>query len=446
MSPPWPDSLRARLLVFLLVAIALSALLQGWVAYRGARAEADEIFDYHMQQMALSLRGAPHGPYAPPGPPPDLELAGNDDFIVQVWTANGLRVFRSPSGIVLPPRAVLGFSNLTLRGATYRVYSLQTPFHVIQVAQDMALRQRMAGTLALRTIAPVALLAPLLMLVVWWVVRSSLAPVARVRRQLATREAADLREVDATALPEEIRPLVQEFNLLLARVRQAFEAQQHFVADAAHELRSPLAALKLQLELVQRADQAPARTAAIERLHAGIDRATRMIEQLLILARQEAPTGSESDETLVLATLVRQIVGEQAGHAQECGIDLGLDAADESTIQGQAEALRILLRNLIDNAIKYTPAGGRIDLGLQRVGDRLSLRVEDSGPGIPTDERSRVLDRFYRVAGSAATGSGLGLAIVKAIAERHGATLHLESSSRLGGLCVQIDFPARPAI
>lgn len=446
MSRRWPGSLGARLLVFLLAAIALSALLQGWVAYRSARAEADEIFDYHMQQMALSLRAGPPGPFDPPGPPPDLELAGNDDFIVQVWTANGLRVFRSPSGIVLPPRAVLGFSNLTLRGANYRVYSLQTPFHVIQVAQDMALRHRMARALAWRTIAPIALLAPLLMLVVWWVVRSSLAPVARIRRQLATREAADLREVDATALPEEIRPLVQEFNLLLARVRQAFDAQQHFVADAAHELRSPLAALKLQVELVQRAQEAPARAAALERLHAGIDRASRMVEQLLILARQEASSRSEADKPLVLATLVRQMLAEQASHAQQRGVDLGLDAADESQISGQTEALRILLRNLIDNAIKYTPEGGRIDLGLQRVGNRLSLRVEDSGPGILAHERSRVLDRFYRVAGSEATGSGLGLAIVKAIAERHGATLHLESSSRLGGLCVQIDFPALPAV
>ena len=447
MTPSRPGisrSLRARLLAFLLVAIALAALLQGWVAYRSARAEADELFDYHMQQMALSLRsGLPGGAWVPDTT--DLLEDESFEFVVQVWSADGLRIFGSSASTVLPQRAVLGFSDIQARGRTFRVFSLATPLHVIQVAQDMAVRQRMAGALALRTIAPIALMAPLLMLVVWWVVSSSLLPVARVRAQLARRQATDLDEVSETGLPDEIQPLVHELNLLLARVRQAFEAQKHFVADAAHELRSPLAALKLQVQGLQRAQDNAARELAVQRLGAGIDRAARLVEQLLVLARQQstAATGTPA-EPVRLAELARQGVGELAALAQQRGIDLGLGAADESAIQGYPDALRILLRNLLDNALKHTPAGGSVDVEVQRADGRLLLQVDDSGPGIPEAERQRVLDRFYRVAGTETTGSGLGLAIVKSIAELHGATLALASSPRLGGLRVTVGF-ALPA-
>ena len=266
-------SLRARLLWFLLAAIVLAAGAQALVAYRTVLKEADEIFDYHMQQMALSLRA---------GLPPSAAVGGlggaeqNFDFVVQVWTADGVRIFESADQAALPQLAVLGFADVRARGTTYRVFSMQTRGLVIQVAQDMAARQHMAGTLALRTVAPVALMAPLLMLVVWWVVSRSLAPVARVRTQVASRQADDLSPVSEEKLPDEVRPLVQELNLLFDRVRQAFEAQKHFVADAAHELRSPLAALKLQVQGLQRASDDGARELAIGRLVAGIDRATRL--------------------------------------------------------------------------------------------------------------------------------------------------------------------------
>lgn len=443
MTPPL-TSLRTRLLWFLLAAIALAALLQGWVAYRSARTEADQIFDYHMQQMALSLRSGLPGVGAGPDTA-ELTEDENYDFVVQVWSADGLRVFESSAGAALPQRAVLGFSDVQAHGSTYRVFSLQTPLHVIQVAQDMAVRRSMAGALALRTIAPIAFMAPLLMLVVWWVVSSSLAPVARVRAQLAARQATELTEVSEAGLPDEVRPLVHELNLLLARVRQAFEAQKNFVADAAHELRSPLAALRLQAQGLQRAHDGAARELAVNRLTAGIDRAARLVEQLLVLARQQssAATGTPA-EPVVLAALARQVLAELAPAAQQRGIDLGLGSAHEAAIAGHPEALRVLLRNLLDNAIKHTPGGGTVDLELQRRGERLLLSVEDSGPGIPEAERQRVLDRFYRVAGTETTGSGLGLAIVKAITELHGATLELSRSARLGGLRVDVGF-ALPA-
>jgi two-component system OmpR family sensor kinase len=365
--------------------------------------------------------------------------AENNELVVQVWTPDGIQVFRSESRARLPQRAVLGFSNVEANGATYRIFSIQTSALTVQVAQDMAVRRNMAGSLALRTVGPIAVMMPILMLLVWWVVSVSLKPVARVRKQVAARQADDLSPVSENGLPDEVRPLVQELNLLFGRVRTAFDAQQNFVADAAHELRTPLAALKLQAQGLERAESPEARRLAVSRLTAGIERATRLVEQLLVLARQEASAaGGAKAGQVALAELARRTVGDLAAVAQNKGVDLGLHRADETSVDGQGDALTILMRNLVDNAIKYTPPGGTVDVSV--VGT--SVVVEDSGPGIPEEERERVFDRFYRIAGSEASGSGLGLAIIKAIAERHGATLTLEKSERLGGLKAVVQFPA----
>ncbi|RYF32638.1 MAG: HAMP domain-containing protein [Comamonadaceae bacterium] len=436
-------SLRARLLWFLLAAIVLAAGVQAAVAYRTVLKEADEIFDYHMQQMALSLRA---------GLPPSAAVGGlgsgeqNFDFVVQVWTTDGVRIFESAENAALPQIAVLGFADVRARGTTYRVFSVQTRGLVIQVAQDLAVRQRMAGALALRTVGPVALMAPLLMLVVWWVVSRSLAPVARVRQQVAEREANELSPVSEEDLPDEVRPLVHELNLLFDRVRRAFDAQTHFVADAAHELRSPLTALKLQVQGLQRAPDEATRDVAIGRLASGIDRATRLVEQMLALARHEASAAAGTPPVPVdLGEVARLAVSDAVAHAQARRIDIGLVHADQAAVvQGQPEALRMLLRNLLDNAVKYTPEGGRVDIGIARAADgAVELRVDDSGPGLPEAERERVLDRFYRSVDPQAqgvAGSGLGLAIVKSIADLHGASVTLSESSTLGGLRATVRF------
>ncbi|HEV7815861.1 MAG TPA: ATP-binding protein [Janthinobacterium sp.] len=435
-------SLRGRLLWFLLAAITMAALAQASIAYRSALSDADEIFDYHMQQMALSLRsGAPLSNRDMQDPSADPE---NNDMVVQVWTPDGVQVFRSLSHAALPQRAVLGFSNVKANGTIYRIFSVQTSTQTVQIAQDMAVRKQMAGSLALRTVGPIAVMAPVLMLVVWWVVSASLAPVARVRKQVAARQADDLSPVSETGLPDEVRPLVQELNLLFGRVKTAFETQQHFVADAAHELRTPLAALKLQVLSLERADAAGARQLAITRVTAGIERATRLVEQLLVLARQEGGAANGNQlQPLDLADLVKRTLGDMAGLAQARGIDLGLHHAEEAPVAGQADGLIILLRNLVDNAIKYTPSGGTVDIEVRATPLHVLLAVEDSGPGIPPEERERVFSRFYRVPGSEASGSGLGLAIIQAIAERHGAKLALGDSPRLGGLRVSVEFPLR---
>lgn len=436
-------SLRGRLLWFLLAAITIAAVAQATIAYRTALHDADQIFDYHMQQMALSLRsGTPlSNDEARARLEAESSASGNDDMVVQMWSPDGVQMFHSVSRARLPQRAVLGFSNVRANGTTYRVFSIQTSNQTVQVAQDLAVRRNMAGNMALRTLGPIAVMMPILMLVVWWVVSGSLQPVARVRSQVASRQADDLSPVSDTGLPDEVRPLVQELNLLFGRVKTAFEAQQHFVADAAHELRTPLAALRLQVQSLDRADSPDARRVAVGRLTAGIDRATRLVEQLLVLARQEATAAEGAVSRPVdLADLARRTVADLAGVAAAKGVDLGVQQADPATVDGQPDALQILLRNLVDNAVKYTPQGGTVDISVQHEGGKIVVQVEDSGPGIPPEERERVFDRFYRVAGSEAAGSGLGLAIIKAIAERHGATLMLDASARLGGLKAVVTF------
>jgi two-component system OmpR family sensor kinase len=439
-------SLRGRLLWYLLAAITLAAIAQATIAYRTALNDANDIFDYHMQQMALSLRSrAPLVTSDDGAPPGDAPATGSDDMVVQVWTPDGVRVFRSASHARLPQQAVLGFSNVKANGTTYRIFSIQTSNQTVQVAQDLAVRRAMAGNLALRTIGPIGVMMPMLMIVVWWVVSGSLKPVARVRKQVASRQADDLSPVSDAGLPDEVRPLVQELNLLFGRVRTAFDAQQNFVADAAHELRTPLAALKLQVQSLARSDSAEAKDVAVARLNAGIERATRLVEQLLVLARQEASAATGTPAKAVdLAGVARRAVADLVGVAQAKDIDLGIQRADAAEVQSQPDALMILLRNLVDNAIKYTPGGGTVDVSVQHdQGARaIVVTVEDSGPGIPAEERERVFDRFYRVPGSDAAGSGLGLAIIKAIAERHGATLALGQSARLGGLQATVTFRA----
>ncbi|MES2385545.1 MAG: ATP-binding protein [Pseudomonadota bacterium] len=440
-------SLKARLLWFVLAAILLGAVLQATTAYRSALKQADALFDDHLRQVARSLRGGiPLGAALP-----ELEDEAGFDLYVQIWGQDGTQIFRSTRS-ALPPRAVLGFSDVEAHGKHYRVYTLQTAFQTVQIAQDLDARTARARALAARAVLPFALLTPLLMLAVWWVIRQSLAPVERARRQLAQRAADDFSPLGGAGLPDEVRPLVDELNLLFGRVRDAFDAQKTFVADAAHELRSPLTALKLQAQALRARggpdEETPGeREAGIQRLNQGIDRAIRLVEQLLVLAREEAGSGP-ARETVDLRDVIGLAVADVLPQARRKQIDLGLaeGQAAMTQLQGEPEALRVLLRNLLDNAVKYTPAAGRVDVSLQLVQGRLVLSVEDSGPGIAADERERVFDRFYRASDAASeTGSGLGLAIVQVIAARHGATLELGQSERLGGLRVSVMFPASPS-
>ena len=451
---PWiPAALGTRLFVFIVAAIALTAVLQGFLAYGNALSQADTLFDYQMQRTAYALRaGLPvDAKGQPQGTPPEEE---NNDFIVQVWTNEGLRIFESALGTSLPQMAVLGFANVPARDTSYRVFSLQTRSQVIQIAQDISVRQTLARAAAWRSLLPIALLAPILAFAAWWLIRVSLAPVQRVQREVAARKPQALEPLSLGHLPEELQPLVGEFNALLQRMDEAFAIQQQFVADAAHELRSPLAALQLQLQLLERAETADARQQAMHKLAGGIERATRLVQQLLTLARQDAqPSTHDSDKSTTLpwvdvSALAMQCMADLAELAHSRQLDLGLtepcDGARHLWVRGDAAALQSLVSNLLENAIKHTPPGTQIDLGWQTGTQHSRLVIEDSGPGIAQADRQRVLQRFVRgsTAASQSSGTGLGLAIAQAIALRHHAHLELASSPHLGGLQASIIWPA----
>lgn len=439
-------SLRARLFLSLVLAIGVASLALGLVAYRAALSEANDLFDYNMRQMALSLRSGNPLSALPSGIENESGWQGID-FAVQVVTAEGVRLFASSRDLVLPQRPIAGFSDVDTPRGRFRIFAEATPSRVIQVAQDLSIRERLARQLAWRTIRPVALLLPLLLLVVWWVVTASLRPVARARDQLAKRAADDLSPIRIHGLPDELRPLVDELNDLLARLRAAFDAQRHFVADAAHELRSPLAALRLQLQVLRQSDDAAAREAAGDRLNAGIDRAAALVDQLLLLARhQDLVRSGAMTASVDLMPLVRDAVIAAATESSERQIDLGLEEGTprSALVRGDRDALAILIGNLLSNAGKYTPAGGVVDVSVRVLPDgSVAFAVDDSGPGIALAERERVFDRFYRGPEQATSvpGNGLGLAIVRSIAERHGAVVSLADSATRGGLHVEVRFP-----
>jgi two-component system OmpR family sensor kinase len=435
------DSLRGRLLVFLLVAVILSAAMQTMIAYRNALHETDEIFDFQMQQIALSLRsGLPNN--ADFGNPIDGIDDENFAFVIQVFQANGAKSYQSNPYVDLLPQAHIGFSTIDVPGTSFRVFSLQSGGRQIQISQDTAARELMARNLALRTVGPIVLLAPLLMVAVWWTVSTSLAPVDRLRKQLAKRAGGDSGKLDLHGLPREIAPLGNELNLLLIRIEEAFEAQQIFVSDAAHELRSPLAALKLQAMALRRAREPDVQETALNRLDAGIERATRVVEQLLTLARQESNECLNGmEEPVRLGDIVQTGLSDLVALADNKHLDIQLQLKDDAYISADQSQLHILVRNVLDNAIKYNVDQGRIVVSIQRLQGSVTLSIEDSGPGIPESDYVRVFDRFYRIAGEHAVGSGLGLSIVKAIAQMHSATVWLERSPSLGGLKVSVKFP-----
>jgi len=445
MSIPLSYSLRARLLFFLLAAIAVGALVQGAIAYRSTLQQADDIFDSLLQRTALSLGTGDGLLRMGPAHAKGSATPMADDLIIQIWTPDGVRVFNSRSRRPLPDQIILGFADAEVEGSTYRVYSLATPFQVIQVAQDMQVRKRMAGALAWRTVAPIAAAAPLLMLIVWCVVSWSLRPVKRARAQVADRRPEDLSPINVPDLPDEIRPLMQELNLLLERMRGAFAQQKQFVGDAAHELRSPLAALNQQLQSQRRASDDDSRRVAEQRLAAGIERATRLVEQLLSMARHENNAEQPPAETVDLADVVRLALSETlpAANAKDIGIELR--GAPQAMVRGHRDDLVLLARNLLDNAIKYTSAGGHIAIRLDTPPEGARLLIDDNGPGIPPAERARVFDRFYRLDGNTQPGSGLGLAIARAIAQRHNAAITLEDVPDGPGLRAQVAFPPEQA-
>jgi two-component system OmpR family sensor kinase len=278
----------------------------------------------------------------------------------------------------------------------------------------------------------------------WWVVTSALAPLNRIGQDLANRSAESIEPVSDQGVPQEVSLLVTELNSLFVRMAQAIQSQQRFVADAAHELRSPMTALRLQVQTLARSKDDIALAQGVTRLLGGVDRASRLVEQLLVLARQDPSSQHFESSLTLLNACVDQAVSDVSVFAQSKNIHMKSDILASAYITGDAESLRVMLRNLLDNAIRYIPDHGCVQISLARYASTVELIIQDSGSGIPLEERSRIFDRFYRVPGTSASGSGLGLAIAKTIAERHKASIVL-TDAVLGGFAVKISFPALAA-
>ncbi|MGI4813169.1 MAG: ATP-binding protein [Janthinobacterium lividum] len=441
-------SIRKRLLVFLLGCTIAGIAAAGFLIYRQAQAEANELFDYQLRQTAGALPSEPFSSVLGSN-------SDNDGVVIQIWSREGVQLYYSHPRAPLAQRAELGFSTEHTSQGDWRVYSAVVGDNVVQLAQPMAVRTALAAEVAWRTIWPLLVLLPILGLLVWLVVGRGLRPLARLAAVLEARRPDAVEPLTVAPLPVEVAPLVAALNGLLRRLSIALGAQKAFVADAAHELRTPLAALKIQLQWLRRARDDADRAAAFDAFEAGIARATRLVEQMLALARAEpdaaAALGHAASplawSSIQLDRLLSDCVEDQAGVALERGVDLGIVARSACQVDGDAEALAVMFNNLLDNAVKYTPAGGRVDvsIGLAGVPALPTVEIVDAGPGIPPDERARVFDRFYRVPGNGeVSGSGLGLSIVARVAERHGASVSFDDGPDGRGLCVRVIFARHP--
>ncbi|MES2932674.1 MAG: ATP-binding protein [Pseudomonadota bacterium] len=431
-------SIRARMALYLLLAALLTAVVVGVVTYRKTLQENEDLFDYQLRQIALSLRdqGVVTAPELPYGVEDDAL-----DVVVQIWTMNGVMLYLSRPGNPLFDRATLGYSEVNAINKRWRVYSMLARDRVIQVAQPLQLRRDLAAAAALRSLTPLLAFAPLMAAMIWWLTAVSLASLKRLTRELAQRDAHTLEQVSQHDVPDEILPMVDALNALLLRLKRAFASQRAFVADAAHELRSPLTALRMQLQLLERAPDEASRAQAMHELNQGVDRSTRLIGQLLAAAQTDPQDAAIGKQPVDVAESLRQVMAELFPQAQARNITLELDAADHVSIAAEPVGLSILVRNLLENAVRYTPAGGMVQAQVVAGETGVQLVVEDSGPGIAPEERERVFDRFYRGGANEPTGSGLGLSIVRNIVEQHGASITL-GESRYGGLKVSVTFQA----
>jgi two-component system OmpR family sensor kinase len=435
------NSISRRLLALLLGALTVAALLAGFGTYRKAHVEVNELFDYQLLQMALSLRDQKSFEQRPAAA---SDFEKEDDVTIQAWDTAGTLIYVSLHDTPLPRAAHAGLQTIVFRNAEWRVFLLTDQGRTIQVSQPFKTRREMSFVFALHTIMPLFFIFPALALTIWFAVRYTLKPLTRVADGVTRLSPASLEPLPEQNLPAEILPLVQRLNSLFEQLSRAFDIQKRFVADAAHELRTPLTVVKLQVRILERCAGEDERVEALERLRLGVDRAARLVGQLLALARVEPEAPPVPLVEVSLNRLAGEIIAEQARIAADKGVDLrGRDDGPVS-VTGEPDALRAMIGNLVDNAIRYTLPGGTVDVAVRHDDQAAVIDVADTGPGIRPEERERVFDRFYRRQGSNGAGCGLGLAIVKSAVKRHGGTITLGEAAEGKGLRVTIELPLHP--
>ena len=475
MSPRRPVSLQRRLILSVTGAVALLWLLTAWVTYRETHHELEELLDAHLAQVAgLLVSQAGHGEVDAH----DLDAAeadardddsDSDDtrldtpslhrhaqrVAFQVWQNGQLRM-RSPTAPLTPLTDLHhGFETLSLDGEPWRLFATQGRGRGVQVyvAERMSSRADILQGMLIGLMSPLALALPLIALAVWWAVRRGLRPLGQLGQTLAGRQPGDLSAValPGAAPPAELLPVLQNLNDLLARIGALLDSERRFTADAAHELRTPIAAIRAQAQVALAASEDAERRHALQATLHGCDRASHLVQQLLTLSRLEAADASAptpGTPPVDLAALARAVVGELAPEAVTRQQTLSLDAPAQLLLRltqpGHDTLLRVLLRNLVDNALRYSPEGAQVQVRLSQDAQGAELAVDDSGPGLEDAELARLGERFFRKLGTGRSGSGLGWSIVRRIAAAQGAQVQVNRSAALGGLGVRVRWPTEP--
>lgn len=438
-------SIRRALMVWLVPLFLGVGALAAAVSYWSFSRMVDAFMDDQMQQLATALS---HNQAIEPTPLNAEHVFQRGAYVVQTYDAAGAPEANSWSALKLGLQATAGFHEVQLDGRPWRVYTLpayQPGTHAVQILQSGNFRSKLAAERAGAAIAPILLLLPLSMFVLWVFARAISQALQDIARRAAQQDEHTIAELPMANIPAEIAPLVSAFNSLLRRLRDAFATQRRFVQDAAHELRTPIAAIGLQVENMRHDMNCPAAEERFGHLEAGVRRAQRLVDQLLRLSRQEA-AGADGPAIVDLRDQLRESMNTLIGLADQRNIDLGFVGADTGgapiPLHCTPGDLRSLLDNLIENALRYTPEGGVVDVRLVQEPGRVAIEVVDTGPGIPQELLPRVFDRFFRVPGNGVSGSGLGLAIAKAAAQRAGLLLTLRNREDRSGLIARIERAA----
>lgn len=447
-------SIHRRLLSILLATFAIGWLALALLSYFSARHEIEELFDAELAQSARVLLGLTlheieeerakgEGGQLPVAIDPTLAGHQYEEKIAfQIWAGSTL-LLRSPNAPVEPLSLSAGYSDRSIGADPWRVFSLiDTDRSIkIDVGEHYAVRDDLIYDILRDLSWPLLFTLPFLAFAIGGGIRRALAPLAATTREIRRRSPEQLAPLDAHDAPAEVWPLVDALNDLLGRLQAALDGERRFTANASHELRTPLAGLKAQAQVALRAGDDAQRRQALSQIVSGVDRATHLLEQLLMLARLDPDSTGARYEVIAPAPVAREVIAELALAAVAKGIDLSFDNGGDAKILADRTAFAVLLRNLVDNAICYSDAGGRVRIRIATVDGHVELVVCDAGPGIAPEQRLRVLERFYRVAGASGAGCGLGLSIVKRIAELHGATLALADAAPGPGLEVRVRFP-----
>jgi two-component system OmpR family sensor kinase len=435
------DSVQLRLSVTLSLAILIVAVVAGVFAFVSAFDEAHEMQDDTLRQVAVLVDRQHMTPRYPVGNKVDDD--NEESRVIVQYLADGSKALGNDDATLplpVPTTLADGLSTLNVAGEDFRVLvKTTTQGERIVVAQETGIRDKEARESAWRSLLPFLILFPVLLLVVGDLVRKLFRPIATLSTEIDQRDEQALHPIDEHHLPTEVRPFVVAINRLLERVAQSMDAQRRFVADAAHELRSPMTALSLQAERLAATDMpAPARERLLP-LSLGIDRSRKLIDQLLTLATAQSDF-HRAQSAVCVHEIYRRVLEDLLPLAERKHLDIGVESIEDVQVIINETDLVILVKNLVDNAIRYTPDGGRIDLSVERVQGLVMLQVKDSGPGISLLEQTRVFDPFYRSLGTDEAGSGLGLSIVKAIADRTGARVQMGYTDEINknGLCVSV--------